>query len=279
MVALFWMPESPRWLTAKGKDEQARIALQKTRYEEEIQGEVEELTKETAEEKEIGVSSWSELFSKSNMMRYRLLLGIGLQTVQQLSGINAIMFYAPTILNRFFGSHQAIVGTFILNIINFLSTFVTIYAVERVGRVKLLVSGGFIMTLALIANSVLSSVQQTSSVGYMVLIFSAIYIVAFAYSWGPVVWTVCSEMFPLRARGKATGLTTMSNWMWTTIVGAVFPLASTASLSGCFGFFSCIIFLGTVMSYLFQVETAKKTILEIDEDYANHKPKLLRKKW
>jgi len=105
------------------------------------------------------------------------------------------------------------------------------------------------------------------------------FIVGFAASWGPVVWTVCAEVYPLRERGKATGLTTMTNWFWTTIVGALFPLASSASLTGCFAFFAGTICLGSLMVYFLMAETARKTILEIDEAYANHKPKLVRKKW
>ena len=279
IFSLIFMPESPRFLAAKGRDEQVRQVLARIRFEDEIEDEVEELVKETKEEKEIGVASWGEIFHTENKMRYRLFLGVGLQMVQQLSGINAIMFYAPSILKTFFGESDAITGTFILNAINFLSTFITIYAVERAGRVKLLVSGGIVMMFSLIANSILSSIDQSRTIGYVVIVFAAIYIVGFAYSWGPVVWVVCAELFPLRARGKSTGLTTMTNWTFTTIVGAVFPAASHASLSGCFGFFAVVIFLGTIMVYWWMAETAKKTIIEIDEAYANHRPKLIRKTW
>ena len=88
--------------------------------------------------------------------------------------------------------------------------------------------------------------------------------VGFAFSWGPLCWIACSEMFPYRTRGKATIVTTMSHWLFTTI-GTVFPVASTASLSGCFGFFAISIFLGTLVVYFFQVETAGKTSHEIDQ--------------
>jgi sugar porter (SP) family MFS transporter len=277
ILGLFIMPESPRWLTGHGYEEGARQALEKIRYEDEIDSEMKKLMSETAQEMELGVATWREVFAKDNKMRYRLFLGISLQAVQQLCGINAIMFYAPTILNEFFGEKESIIGTFILNLINMLSTFIALYAVERAGRVKLLLSGAVIMVLSLIANAVLASLPATATIGYVVTVFAAIFIIGFAYSWGPVVWVVCAEIFPLRERAKATGLTTMTNWICTTIVGAVFPAASNASLAGTFGFFAGMISIGFVIVYAFEAETAGKSILEIDEAYAKHKPKIVRK--
>jgi sugar porter (SP) family MFS transporter len=279
IAALAFMPESPRWLAAQGNDELARKVLSRVRFLDEVEAEIEELVKESQDEKERGVATWREVFQVDNKMRYRLLLGVGLQSAQQLSGINAIMFYAPNILKEFFGEGDSILGSFVLYFVNFASTFICIYAVERAGRVKLLLSGGAIMLVSLIANSVLASREQSRTIGYVVVVFAAIFIVGFAYSWGPIVWTFCAEAYPLRARGKATGLTTMSNWIWTTIIGAVFPAASHASLWGCFAFFAIVISAGTVMVYLYMAETAQKTIMEIDEAYKKHQPKLARKSW
>jgi SP family sugar:H+ symporter-like MFS transporter len=279
IAALAFMPESPRWLAAQGNDEKARTVLSRVRFPDEIEAEINELVKESQDEKERGIATWREVFHVDNKMRYRLFLGIGLQSVQQLSGINAIMFYAPNILKEFFGEEDSILGSFLLYLVNFASTFVCIYAVERTGRVKLLLSGGLVMLVSLIANAVLASREQSRTIGYVVVVFSAIFIVGFAYSWGPIVWTFCAEAYPLRARGKATGLTTMSNWIWTTIIGAVFPAASHASLWGCFVFFAVVISAGTTMVYMYMAETAQKTITEIDEAYKKHQPKLVRKSW
>jgi MFS family permease len=97
------------------------------------------------------------------------------------------MFYAPDILNTFFTEEAAIRGTFILNLINFLATFITVITVDRFGRVKLLVYGGIIMFTALVTNAILSSLSQTITVGWSVIAVSAVFIIGFAFSWGPVV--------------------------------------------------------------------------------------------
>jgi MFS family permease len=189
------------------------------------------------------------------------------------------MFYAPDILNTFFTEDAAIRGTFILMLINFSATFITVFSVDKFGRVKLLVCGGIIMFAALITNAVLSSLNQTITVGWCVIAVSAIFVIGFAFSWGPVVWIVCAEMFPYHTRGKSTGLTTMTNWLCTTIVGAVFPAASSASLSGCFAFFAVAIFIGNWVVYLYQVETASLNSPQIKAAYKAHKPALKRKNW
>eukprot|EP00529_Nitzschia_sp_RCC80_P012147 CAMPEP_0113454252 /NCGR_PEP_ID=MMETSP0014_2-20120614/7768_1 /TAXON_ID=2857 /ORGANISM="Nitzschia sp." /LENGTH=561 /DNA_ID=CAMNT_0000345653 /DNA_START=215 /DNA_END=1897 /DNA_ORIENTATION=+ /assembly_acc=CAM_ASM_000159 len=274
------MPESPRFLVGHGRSDEAKEALLKVRFEDQIEREMLQINLETEEEKERGEASWPEIFdNNNNRMKYRVLQGMTLQSIQQLSGINAIMFYAPSILESFFGSNGAIYGALALNVVNFFATFITIYTIERVGRVKLLFSGAIVMCLALIPNAILASLEQTNTVGILVVIFCAMYVIGFAYSWGPVVWVVCSEMFPLRERGRANGLTTFTNWFWTTIVGAVFPHAAAASLSGCFGFFAGICFLATFYVYLYLPETANRTIPEIDDEYANHKKEFPRKKW
>lgn len=273
------MPESPRYLVGKEKHMEARQAMAKIRFEEQLDSEMEELILEANAEVTLGVACWSEIFSNDNRMRFRVMLGVALQSIQQLSGINAIMFYAPTILERFFGKSGGIVGALVLNIVNFFATFITIATVEKFGRARLLFTGGILMFCSLVMNAILAGLEETNGAGIMIVLFSGLFVIGFAYSWGPVVWVYCSEMFPLRERGKATGLTTFANWTCTTIVGALFPAAASASLTGCFAFFAGIVFCSIFLVYFFLPETANKTILEIDEEFKNQKPKIPRKKW
>lgn len=281
MGLLFIMPESPDYLVGKHDHEGAKEALLMVRFEDQVNRELEQLEMEVKLAEERGEASWAEVFdNNNNMMGHRVGVGVLLQTFQQLSGINAIMFYAPTILTNFFGAAGSIYGALVLNIINFMSTFITIITIERVGRVMILFAGGILMCVSLIPNTVFTTIEDGGTgIGVGVIIFCALYVIGFASSWGPVVWVVCAEMFPMRERGKANSLTTFINWFWTTIVGALFPMASTASLAGCFGFFACVVFVAIFFVYLYLPETANRTSTEIDEEYNTHKPGFPRKKW
>lgn len=279
LICLSFLPESPRWLAAHGTEEEMRTALSKVRFEDEIDAEVKKLQHEVEEEIKLGEAPWKEVFSHHNNMNRRIMIGAGLFAIQQLCGINAVMFYAPDILNTFFSESQAIAGTFALNVINFLATFITVVYVDKFGRTKLLMAGGCIMLPCLILNGIFATLDQTIQVGYAVVVCSGFYIIGFAFSWGPILWILISEMYPYRTRGKAAGLSAMSNWIFTTIVGALFPVASTASLSSCFFFFAFFITIGMGVVYFYQVETAKLTSDEIDEAYENHVPALKRKDW
>ena len=225
-----------------------------------------------------------EVFDNTNAkMGYRVFVGCLLMTMSALSGIDAIAFYAHSILNIYFGTCASIIGNLVLMIINFLSTFVAVFYIERKGRALILYTGAIIMCVALVAVAILASMKDGgSAIGISVAVFFALYVFGFAYSWGPVCWVVCAEMFPIRERGKANSLTIFSMWFWTTIVGAIFPFAASASLSGCFAFFAGVIFLAALFVYLYLPETANRTATEIDvidELYETHKPEFPRKKW
>lgn len=180
LCCLAFMPESPRWLAAHGTEDDVKEALKQLRYEDEIEGETKKLYNEVETGKELGEASWKEVFGKKNKMSYRVWLGMILFAFQQLCGINAVMFYAPDILNTFFTESEAVAGTLALNVINCVSTFITAATVDKFGRTKLLTIGGIQMFVTLLVIGVLSSIEQTMAVGWGVLVAASIYIIGFA---------------------------------------------------------------------------------------------------
>jgi len=283
VALLLIMPESPHFLVSKHRQDDARAALAKVRFDDQIEWELEQLEMEVKMAEDRGEANWAEVFDNNNArMGYRVFMGCSLQSIQQLSGINAIMFYAPVIFDKFWGSAGGIYGSLALNVVNFFSTFITIFTVERWGRVLILFSGAILMFIALVPCTVMNAVDPDATrngIGIGVILFCALYVIGFAYSWGPIVWVVCAEMYPMRERGKANSLTTFTNWFWTTVVGAIFPIASSASLAGCFGFFAGVVFVAIFYVYFFLPETANRTATEIDEEYETHKAEFPRKKW
>lgn len=273
------IPESPRWLAAHELNEALAATLARLRFPEELDAELELLRSEVEEKREMGDASWKEVFSTSNMMRRRVLLGVFFFAIQQLCGGAAVQFYAPDILNTFFTEDQAIRGTLALGLLGFLATSASAFAVDRFGRTKLLVYNGVIMFLSLVPLAICSALEQTQALGWAALGASAIYLCSMSLSWGPALYVLCAEMFPYRTRGKATGVTTMSHWLFATIVGAVFPLASSVSLPACFIFFAVSILLGSGVVYFLQVETTGKSFAQIDEAFLLHEPNIKRKDW
>jgi hypothetical protein len=135
LICLHFMPESPRWLAGNASDEELKQAMEKLRYEDEIESEIKKLKQEVEEEKLLGSASWSELLSSESTVRGRLLLGMSLQAFQQLCGINAIMFYAPDILNTFFTEDQVRVSKPVISTSSFFMrlTFSTLSFRQLVG--------------------------------------------------------------------------------------------------------------------------------------------------
>ena len=303
LLMLLLMPESPRWLCMAGRPSEASAVLARVRWPSEVQPELDEICAKVEEERvSAGDGTWAELLtpppalarcccccchflpsSGDSALQARALLGAGLQFFQQVSGINAIMFFAPALFARYFSSDGALYGTLAVNVLNHAATYIAVALVDRSGRVTLLVVSGASMAVCLLAAAAFTSTGSTSdTVGYMLIALSCGFVVSFAYGWGPVVWTVCAEIFPLRVRGKAVSITTAVNWGSATAVGLLFPLASSESgigLSGTLAVFAVCCAAGTAMVQLFLPETADTSLEEIDDKFSRHKPNICRRFW
>ena len=273
-----YMPESPRFLATKedgtSKD-QLQAVLRKIRFEEELEHSQKAIQKEVQEEKDLGVASWTDLWHDKKV-RYRVMIGMTMQLLNQLSGNESINFYAPTILEEVFGNKDSLLNSFFLGIVNLFAVLLALTVVDRVGRVPLWVSGGLTMMVSMIAVSVVESLSPTMEINHAFLAMLAVFTFAYHGTMGPLAWDICSEIYGLRIRGKAVGLTTMSNFLGVIFVGAVFPFAQAASSSGTFAFFTVMLFLNICLVYFFLPETAEKNALQIEEEFQKHKPKLCR---
>lgn len=230
-IGVFFLPKSPRWLLLKGKKKAAHRVLSKIRInKEEIARELEEI-EENLEEDQAG---WA-LFRTNKNFRKAIFLGIGLQVIQQLTGINVVMYYAPKIFQAagFGSTAEQMWGTVLVGIVNVLATFIAIAFVDRWGRKPIMYTGFVIMGIsmcivgiAMPGHAELS--QLAAHAGHIpTRAFISIagiftFIIGFAASAGPIIWVICSEIYPLAGRDFGITCSTATNWITNAIVGLTF---------------------------------------------------------
>ncbi len=214
------LPESPRWLMLKNKKEQAIKVLQRTfSTHQEVDLEIKEIEKVLAESKG---RTFKSIMNKHFIKI--LLIGIVLQMFQQLVGINVMIYYAPTIFG--YAGMKGLIAMMTVPTVNMLFTFPAISLIEKWGRKKLLYVGAIIMLVSMIAAGLafysIGGISDAGMIGHLpktvLLLAVIVYIFGFAFSWGPVAWIVCSEIFPLQGREIGMTITTMVNWTFAGLV-------------------------------------------------------------
>ncbi len=259
LVALQFVPESPRWLVLMKKNPEAFRILSIINGKDQALQELREIEMSVAD---TGESGYGELFR--GRVRYFLVIGVVLAVFQQITGINTIMYYAPVIFQKTgLGADTALLQTLAVGGVNFLFTLVAIRFIDRVGRKLLLIIGSVGMTISLAGLSVAFFLEQFE--GYLVLFFILLYIASFASSLGPVVWVVIAEIFPNRLRSKAVSLSIEALWFACFIVALTFPvLLSSAGGGYTFVLFAGICILNLLFIYKFVPETKGKSLEEIE---------------
>jgi sugar porter (SP) family MFS transporter len=261
------MPQSPRWLVMTGDDFAARATLAKIRVDDPdtIDRELEEI-KESLDEKP---GAWRELLDP--VVRAALVVGVGLAILQQVTGINTVIYYAPTIVeftgvNSSAGSILAAVG---VGVINVGMTVVALRLLDRAGRRTLLmvgVSGMVVSLFALGAAFVGGGGGTVSSVVAIVSLMA--YVASFAISLGPIFWLLNAEIYPLDVRSKAAGLGTMANWTFNFIVSLTFLLLIEAlGRSGAFWLYGVIGLFTLAFCWKLVPETKGKRLEDIQEEF------------
>ncbi|PTF57851.1 MFS transporter, partial [Staphylococcus cohnii] len=196
LIGIVFMPESPRWLLEHRSEQAARDVMKITfDNNEEINSEIKEMREISA----ISESTWAVI--KSPWLRPTLIIGCIFALFQQIVGINAIIFYAPTIFSKAgLGEATSILGTVGIGTINVLVTIIAVFIVDKVDRKKLLVTGNIGMVTSLIIMAVLIWTIGITSSSWIIIICLSLFIVFFGITWGPILWVMLPEMFPTRAR-------------------------------------------------------------------------------
>ncbi|MDK2375774.1 sugar porter family MFS transporter [Serratia fonticola] len=220
-VGVFFLPRSPRWLASRGRDAEARKVLEMLRdTTEQAKAELDEIR----ESLKIKQSGWS-LFKDNKNFRRAVYLGVLLQVMQQFTGMNVIMYYAPKIfdLAGFASTAQQMWGTVIVGLVNVLATFIAIGLVDRWGRKPTLKLGFLVMAIGMGTLGTMMNIgMDTPAAQYFAILMLLMFIVGFAMSAGPLIWVLCSEIQPLKGRDFGITCSTTVNWIANMIVGATF---------------------------------------------------------
>jgi sugar porter (SP) family MFS transporter len=203
-------------------------------------------------------------------IRPALIIGIGLAVFQQITGINTVIYYAPTILEIVgFSAGGAIAATALgVGVVNVAFTVLSLFLLDRAGRRLLLLIGLVGMTVSLALLGLVFSLESTSGVaGLLATICLALYIASFAISLGPVFWLMISEIYPLNIRGSAMSIAALCNWGSNFLVALTFPvLLATLGGAGAFWLFAVLGIAAWLFVWFLVPETKGRTLEEIEAD-------------
>ncbi|KIN01525.1 hypothetical protein OIDMADRAFT_54639 [Oidiodendron maius Zn] len=278
-VGIIFFPESPRYDFRHGRVENASKTMARLYgVPENHRVVVEELTEIRVKHEEELLhqnQKWWEIFTAPRMA-YRITLGVVLQALQQLTGAN-YFFYYGTIIFKATGINNSYVTQMILGGVNFGTTFLGLYVVEHFGRRRSLIFGaGWMFVCFMIFASVghfsldRNNPQSTPHSGTAMIVFACLFILGFASTWGPIIWTICAELYPSRYRSKAMAMSTASNWLWNFLLGFFTPFI-VGDIDFRYGYiFAGCLFLAAATVYFFVIEGQGRTLEEIDTMYLLH---------
>lgn len=266
LILLKFVPESPRWLFLKrNKVEEAKRIL-KIINPNTYLAVLESIKKNEIEEKISG--NTDQLFTKKN--KFPIFLAIAFAFFNQVSGINAIIYYAPRIFEMTgLGRSSSLLSTVGIGVVNLIFTLLAVNFIDRIGRRKLMLIGSFglITTLGLVAYTFYSH----NFGGLSITVYLLVYIAFFAFSQGAVIWVFISEIFPNQVRAKGQTLGSFTHWFMTAVIAFSFP-SLTEKLGGgnTFLFFSIMMVIQLLFVWKIMPETKGKSLEQIEHNLVLH---------
>ncbi|CAN4097679.1 unnamed protein product [Withania somnifera] len=255
LIGCFVITDTPSSLIERGKDEEGKAALKKVRGVDDVEVEFKEIVTACAQAKAVK-HPFRNLMKAASVPP--LVISVLIQIFQQFTGINAIMFYAPVLFQTMgFKSDSALLSAVITGLVNVSSTFVSIYAVDKVGRRKLLLQACCQMLISQLAiGGILAThLKETGTLdktlAAVVVVFVCTYVMSFAWSWGPLGWLIPSETFPMETRTAGFAFAVSTNMLFTALIAQAFLTMLCHMQAYIFFFFSAwIVVMGLFVVFL-----------------------------
>jgi MFS transporter, SP family, galactose:H+ symporter len=266
-MGMLAMPETPRWLAKHGHADAARKVLERIRGTQDVNLEFREIEETLSRADERG--HFSDLMASS--VRPALIIGIGLAIAQQITGINTVIYYAPTIIQSagIPSASGAILATAGIGAVNVLMTILAMRLIDRVGRRPLLLTGIAGMTVSLgVLGFVFRTHSPSTGLGWLAMIILMAYVASFAISLGPIFWLLIAEIYPLKIRGIAGGTASGTNWAANLLVSITFlSLVQALGPSWTFWLYGLLAVASFVFAYALVPETKGRTLEEIEKSW------------
>ena len=263
-VGMLVLPESPRWLAGHGRTNDAETVLRQLRGGADISDEFNALRTDVELERKQR-STLSELFSRR--LRYPLMIGVGLAMFQQITGINTVIYFAPTIFQTagLPSAATSVLATAGVGAVNVVMTIVSLRLIDRLGRRRLLFwsLGGMAATLLILSGAFL--VGTSGELAWAAVLSVAAFVGFFAIGLGPVFWLLIAEIFPLALRGRAMSAATVANWGFNLIVSVTFlDLVEAIGNAGAFLVYAILSVAALVFVAVVVPETKGRSLEEIE---------------
>lgn len=269
-VGALLVVDTPNSLIERGRLDEGKAVLKRIRGTDKVEPEFLELVEASRVAKEVK-HPFRNLLKRKN--RPQLIIAMALQIFQQFTGINAIMFYAPVLFNTLgFGGDASLYSAVITGAVNVLSTIVSIYSVDKLGRRVLLLEAGVQMFFSQVVIAILLGIKLKDhsddlEKGYAILVVVMVctFVSAFAWSWGPLGWLIPSETFPLETRSAGQSVTVCVNLLFTFVIAQAFLSMLCHFKYGIFAFFSGWVLIMSCFVLFLLPETKNIPIEEMTE--------------